>query len=150
MPHRILSLTSLVGAFLLICGCSSGTADVTGSVTYNGKPVKTGTVTFFVDGATPKAGQISPDGTYKVAGVKIGPAKVTVASPDPSTPDPDKIKRETDPSKIKGGGGKRPTGGTGKASGDWVPLPAQYADFTKSGLSYTVQASENKYNIELK
>lgn len=148
MPHRILLLTSFVGAFLLICGCSSGTADVTGSVTYNGKPVKTGTVTFFVDGATPKAGQISADGTYKVTGVKIGAAKVTVASPDPSTPDPDKMKR--DPNNVKGGGGKRPTGGTGKASGDWVPLPAQYADFTKSGLSYTVQASENKYNIELK
>src|SRR3954471_13247665 len=79
MPSRLL----LPFAALLLAGCAPPRADVTGTVTFKGQAVTSGTVTLYSD-AGPRSGIIGPDGRYTVRRVAPGPhLKVTVASPDP-------------------------------------------------------------------
>ena len=59
-------------AALALTGCGGGTTDVSGKVTYKGKPVVYGTVVVLDGGGVPKSGAIQPDGTFRVSGVKVG------------------------------------------------------------------------------
>ncbi len=79
----------MILALLLSCGCggprASGT--VTGTVTYDGKPVNDATITFTpVDGVgTTAAGTIS-DGKYSVTGVTVGKKKVLIVGEEKTNP----------------------------------------------------------------
>ena len=72
----------LVLCALLIAGCdASKFAEVSGTVTVDGKPVSAGSITFLpVDGLTPTAGGQIKDGKYSVK-VPVGPMKVTISAP---------------------------------------------------------------------
>jgi len=101
-------------------------------VTVDGTPANSGQVTF--TGAKGSiSGTIQPDGKYKAVGVPVGAVKVAVVPPPklPSAAPP-----------IEG------TAGTG-AVGPPVPIPAKYADVNSSGLSTTLKAGTNTYNIDL-
>jgi hypothetical protein len=71
-------------AALLAAGCSGGTkmADVTGTVTVDGKPAEQGSISFIpVDGKTPTAGgEIRAGGKYS-ARVPLGKMKVEIRVP---------------------------------------------------------------------
>ncbi|MFM8272040.1 MAG: hypothetical protein ACKODX_06855 [Gemmata sp.] len=69
-----------LGAALSAPGCSdSPTATVTGAVSYDGKPVKSGHVTFTpTDGKGPTAGALITDGKYTATNVPPGPKTVKV------------------------------------------------------------------------
>src|SRR4029077_6705571 len=69
--------------FLAITGCGAGTGDVTGTVTYQGKTVASGTVLIVGSDSLPYYGNIQDDGTYTVPKVPTGPAKIAVLSPGP-------------------------------------------------------------------
>lgn len=135
-------------AILTAAGCGGGTADVTGKVTYQGKPVVFGTVLVIGSDGVPKAGAIRKDGSYRVSGVKVGAATVTVSSPPPpgsrkATPrgdgrdaadDERRVADEpVDPELVK----------------SWFPIPERYADPEKSGLKTDV-ASGRPFDIDLK
>lgn len=64
----------------LVAGCGGGdnTAEVSGTVTYDGTPVADGAITFFPDKG-PTAGGSIKDGKYSTR-VAVGPAKVTITA----------------------------------------------------------------------
>ena len=74
-------------ALLLLGGCGSGLPErgkVTGKVTFNGKPVPEGTVTFYPQTGRSASGRIQPDGTYTLTtfdegdGAIVGSHEVTI------------------------------------------------------------------------
>jgi hypothetical protein len=145
---RTLIGTAVGVAFLAAAGCGGGTADVAGKVTYQGKPVVFGTVLVIGPDGVPKSGAIQRDGTYRVAGVKVGAAKVSVSSPPPpgspkfagrkvgrDAVDDDKVITEepVDPEVAK----------------SWFPIPERYADPEKSGLKADV-AADRPFDIDMK
>src|SRR5438046_3166208 len=75
------------GLFLVIAlgcaGCSTA-ADVSGTVTYKGRPVAFGTV--MISGADGVAhyATLDRDGTYAMTGAPLGKVRVAVNSPDPN------------------------------------------------------------------
>jgi hypothetical protein len=145
-------MRALIGAavgvvVLAAAGCGGGTADVAGKVTYQGKPVVFGTVLVIGSDGVPKAGAIQKDGTYRVSGVKLGAAKVTVSSPPPpgsrkaapregrdAADDERRVADEpVDPELVK----------------SWFPLPERYADPAKSDLTTDVKPGQ-PFDIDLK
>ncbi|HLJ92681.1 MAG TPA: hypothetical protein VKU02_05735 [Gemmataceae bacterium] len=72
----LLLLVLLLG---LISGCGSGTASVSGAVTYNGEPVGNGFITFLpADGKGPSAGGQIEDGRFAVDNLIPGQKVVKV------------------------------------------------------------------------
>ena len=136
---------------LLVLGCGPSRGEVSGTVKYKNKAVKSGTVTFFssVDN-TAYAGTIKSDGTYVAENVPVGKATVVVVSLDPS-------KKPLSESRTEGKGrespnegkGARPEAKKGKATADWEPLPSKYADPTATPLAHDVQAGKSTFDIKL-
>src|SRR5262245_30640892 len=64
---------------LVVAGCNKPVGTVSGKVTYQGKALKGGGVTFVsADGGRSFVGAIGPDGSYKVPDIVAGTYKVTV------------------------------------------------------------------------
>lgn len=137
MPPTTKLLLPIVLA--IASGCGPSSADVHGKVTYRGRPVVAGSVTVEGIDGRPVSGSIRPDGSFEIAGTVTGPARVAVASPDPSL------------------GLPAPTLASGKAiklppkirPAEWVPLPPQYRDVRTSGLSYSLAAGSNSIDVKL-
>ena len=124
---------ALVG-LLAVAGCGPGTATVAGKVSYQGKPVVWGSVTLqAADGSMHQVG-LNPDGTYRLDGVPVGPAKAGVSSPDP----------KPSPRAVAAGGPAGPQ----PPAGAWFPLPERFADPAKSGL--TVPVGGGPADLDLK
>jgi len=68
----------------LVVGCGGGGADtgeLSGSVTYDGKPVGEGSITFIAtDGKSPTAGGAIKDGKYTATKVPVGTSKVSISA----------------------------------------------------------------------
>jgi hypothetical protein len=134
------TIAGLLALAALACGCGSGSAPVTGRVTYQGKPVVWGSVTFkAADGSMHQIG-INLDGTYRLEHVPVGPAVVGVSSPDPA---PSARARQLGGDEGRGRPGPPPV-----PAGAWFPLPAKYADPATSGV--TVHVGRDSGDIELK
>jgi hypothetical protein len=82
MPlHRAACLFCFLAAMLTLTSCGdSKIATVKGTVTFNGKPIESGSISFFpVDGAKAgTAGGIIKDGKYSCSDVPIGLMRVYV------------------------------------------------------------------------
>jgi hypothetical protein len=66
----------------LLAGCGGGPAvgEVSGTVTYDGQTVETGSIAFHpADGNGPSAGGAITNGKYTVANVPVGTAKVRIS-----------------------------------------------------------------------
>ncbi|WP_425395293.1 hypothetical protein [Aeoliella sp.] len=119
------------------CNESATIAPFTGTVTYNGKPLEFGSVTFqpAAGGAIARA-QIQPDGTFELTtdgrtGAPIGMNNVRV----------------TCFANQKPGAAQA---GDGEASLGKALIPERYSRFSSSGLTIEVKAGENPpYEIEL-
>ena len=117
-------------ALLLVAGCG-GPGTVTGKVTFKGGPLPGGLVTV-VDAADNRyPGQIQKDGSYIVANVPTGPAKVVVGT----TAKTGSIMHPDDR--------KEPFG-------PYVQIPKRYAQPEKSGLALQVKNGTQELNIDLK
>lgn len=67
---RVLTLSTLTLCFV---GCGgSGLVSVKGKVTYNDKPVTSGTITFAAEDKASAYGEIMPDGSYELMTEKPG------------------------------------------------------------------------------
>ena len=120
-----------------IAGCGR-TGDVSGQVSFKGKPLVCGTVQFEASDKTFKQGIINRDGSYSIDGVPVGEAKVAVNSPNPKSGDFQPLHRE----------GRPPPPPRPEIPG-WFPIPTEYQDLSKPRLTYTIKAGENKIDIEL-
>jgi hypothetical protein len=129
---------------VVISGCGSGTVNMRGKVTYQGRPVLSGCVTVLNADGTASSGVIQPDGTYSVEGVKRGRVKVGVVCPDPQharsilNPKAGQIQ------------GKNTHAQTKPGTGGWYPLPRDLGDPEKSGLECDVSSSRVTFDIETK
>ena len=123
---------------LVAVGCQ-GKGDVSGKVTYKGKPLVFGTVQFEGRDGMLRQGNIETDGSYTVSGVATGEAKVAVSSRNPKSSDFIPMQRE--------GAEKRPP--PPDVPG-WFRIPEKYETTFNSGLTYTIKPGPNTINIELK
>src|SRR5215475_11261466 len=81
LPRRLIFWHGCL-ALLAVSGCASQ-GDVTGTVTYQGKNVASGSVIIRGSDLLPYSGAIEEDGTYVVRNVPTGLAKITVVSLPP-------------------------------------------------------------------
>jgi hypothetical protein len=130
-------------AGLAAAGCGPAKGDVAGKVTFNDKPVVTGTVSFLGADGLLRSGNIQPDGTYRVTGVGAGPAKVAVISPNPW----DEYQKLVKIQKSKEAADKIPPPTIDKK--DWFAIPKTYESPEQSPLSFTVKGGSNSYDIPL-
>jgi hypothetical protein len=138
-PMRSLCLRAVVAALLPLAAAGCGHGDVSGKVTYKGKPLVFGTVQFQGSDKIIKQGNIESDGTYFVSDVATGEAKVAVSSLNPASPLFQPLQRE----------GMAPPPPRPEVKG-WFPIPGEYQDLTKPKLTFQVKSGENKIDIDLK
>lgn len=146
MRLQRLIICPTVGILLALaagCGKVDRFGAVSGSVSYKGKPIPAGTVTFHGPGGKIETAQIRPDGTYQMPKVLVGATKVTVETPRLSRLPPAlaKAMREGDEATIAAA---QRDGATIVRS---VPIPETFKDPDKSGLSLDVHEGEQKFNI---
>jgi hypothetical protein len=131
----------LLGFAVTGCGGQS-TGDITGKVTYDGKPLPAGRVMFFWRGGeNAYSSVIKEDGSYSLFKVPVGPVQVTVETFPPV------------PVGILGGmGGAKPDAAPTMPPGSarYVKIPAKYRDKIKSLLTYEVKKGAQTYDIDLK
>src|SRR5581483_4829114 len=135
--HRLTAcVTIAAGCLVAATGCGPARGDLGGTVTYQGQPVRSGSVTVLGGDGIPRTDAIREDGTYLVQNIAPGPVKIAVASPDPA-----RAHLHT----RKSGSAISPITRPG-----WFAIPDDYGDFNKSGLSVQLTAGRNTYAIELK
>jgi hypothetical protein len=137
------------GLLLLTVGCNSkGT--VTGSVSYQSKPIPSGTIIFVPDNGATSVTAAIVDGNYTVEKVPPGPAKIGVTStyiaPNEMTPmqrmmQKDKSSLPPEARKAFEAGGQAKPG---------IKIPDNYSDPQQSALTYTVKGGSQKHDIDLK
>ena len=127
----------LAASVVVLAGCGGGemkTAVVRGKVTYNGRPVPNGTITFVPEGGGPSAtGQTGSDGTFALTtyksddGAVLGKHKVMiVAVQDTSNLLPE---QRNLPAPV---------------------IPDKYLSTATSDLTATVEDKENRIDFDLK
>ncbi|HEV3116900.1 MAG TPA: hypothetical protein VGY58_07610 [Gemmataceae bacterium] len=138
-------------ALLFIVGCGGGVGEITGQVTYNGEPIPVGRITFLSEAGNQEVvSAYIIRGKYTVPRCPAGPAKITIESLEP--PSPDVLKGTKQSLALPGMGGKNPAGGMKapeipdelKQLADGPPLkhlqiPRDYANPETSHLTYEVR-----------
>src|SRR5580765_8347832 len=119
MTASIRALPAL-GVFLLLAapGCGPAAADVSGTVTYKGKPVRSGTVMLLGESGTPLYADLNDAGAFTFSAVPVGKVRMTVSSPDPARAT---MNRGDTQAKSKGTPDPR-----------WFPLHPKFSDPDKS------------------
>jgi hypothetical protein len=145
-PALLFPSLVLVGLTLMAAGCSGGSGTVTGRVTFNGKPLALGTITFHAEAGDQEVfNALIRDGSYSVDGVRAGPTKVTVVTVD--TAQVGAPPTEAGGAREKGDGLKAPPK---KPSSSFVALPKHYSNPGSSGLGLEVHQGTQTFNVELK
>ncbi|MCL2623484.1 MAG: hypothetical protein FWD31_07445 [Planctomycetaceae bacterium] len=145
-----LGIVLLVTAVAMTAGCGPKrppTAKVNGTVTYQGKPLATGTIIFEVDDARPATGKIVDGNIVDVTtfdkndGVSIGLAKIAIVAREEveeiiaDTGDPSAARRP--PANYMGIGGR-------------LILPPHYGNPSTSQLTATIEkGKENTIDLVL-
>ncbi len=122
-----------------LVGCGSGvspTADVTGEVTLDGKPLETGVIIFETTGARPSTGKIENGKivevtTYKTGdGASVGQSKVSITAFKP----PESVE-------VSHPGDEMPTDANYMVG--TLLLPERYSNPESSGLTAEIKEGEN-------
>lgn len=148
---RGLGLALFAAAILAFAGCAHPTGTVKGKVTYSGKVVKGGSITFVsTEGHPSVSGSIKEDGTYIVEKVPAGSAKVCVEteSLNPAKRTSTKFTKYGPPPGQEGPEGFK--SGGGEDTKNFVKIPASYSNPETTTLSLTVSSGEQEFNVELK
>lgn len=147
LAYRAAAGVSALGvAIVVIAAFFHGTpmANVTGRVTYQGRPVIWGSVVIAGKDGRTAAGPIKPDGTFAVTGAPTDAVSVAVVSRDPLL--------QTWATNIKESR-NRPTAKAFSASPvdrkKWFPLPAKYEDPENSGVTAKLKSGDNEFNVDL-
>ena len=151
---RCLLLTGALLAMLLTgCGGGPRLGKVSGRVTFNGKPVPTGTIMFYPDAGPAAVGAIGPDGAYSLTTIKQGDGAVvgshrvsiqaTTVGPG-SLADPKSFEEEMDLAQRKDPKAKVLV--PGKV--EWI-VPEKYSRPETTDLTATVQPGANTIDFVL-
>jgi hypothetical protein len=129
------SVYILVALGLFVVGCGKRSAQVAGTVSYQGKSLPSGSVTFFNKDNQIVGSSTIANGKYKIPQTQPGSVKITVTTPP------------TVNSNAKTG--PKP------AEGMPVPvvsiaIPPKYGSPDQSGLSFEVKPGSQEYSIDLK
>jgi hypothetical protein len=144
-------------ALVLALGCGKGgttPASVYGKVTYNGQPLKGGTIAFHDKNGGLYNGTIGLDGSYKISDLPAAAMTITVET---DTAKVDSTAQPTYGANSRAGGAKKDKGqiqskapeGVELTKGEYVPIPKKYAVETRSGLTATLHAGSQEQNIDL-
>ena len=149
-------------ALLLAClslGCGGGNplapANVSGSVTYKGKPVPAGTVQYFTSDGVAYASPIAKDGTYSITDLPVGDMVVVVETKSATE---QTIKKDKDTDRRMGSVQSRPgsneagsaaSAATAVEAPVYMMIPEKYEKKATSPLTYTTKQGRNVNNIEL-
>jgi hypothetical protein len=145
-------------------GCGGGSGDLSGAVSYQGKPLASGSILLIDADGKPRTARIQEDGSYHFAGVPVGEAKLAVYnSPDPAKVDEFRKREELrmkalrEKSRVKRGILQEDTPTEAVAPAlptvdrtKWFAIPAEYGDLERSGLRVTIHGGTNTYPIEMK
>jgi hypothetical protein len=155
LKFRLGLLLALVLGLVAGCGTNSATpARVSGTVTYNGQPVKAGNISFHTDKGS-YSSSLSATGTYEIVDLPMGSAAVTIET---ESQNPDKKAQaygggmgpKMDPGKMAGGA---PAGAGGKSKEEmaalYVKIPAKYADPKTTTLNVTLERGRQVKNFDL-
>ena len=130
----------LVGTLLPGCGKPKGS--VSGQVTFNGTPLKSGFVTFLPEKGAAVDSPIDSEGKYSVKNVPVGKAKISIRSQAGTSQEAfSQIKDPKNPKEMMQALKPKPSG---------QMLPQNYNDPDKSGLTFEVKQGPQEHNIELK
>jgi hypothetical protein len=70
-------------ALVALAGCSASTTEMSGTITFDGEPVKEGAINVVpLDGKGQSAGGAIKDGHYTVADAPLGEVKITITATD--------------------------------------------------------------------
>jgi len=135
---------------LVLVGCQPATGSITGKVSYQGKALPVGNITFVVAERPPASAQIR-DGAFSIDKVPTGEAKIAITAPAPPAKGPAGPKGAP---KDKGGGPTKavlPSGVDygGREEINTLKIPDHYADLEKSGLKHTVVSGKQEFNVDL-
>lgn len=124
----------------LYAGCGQSNR-VTGTVTFDGKPLPAGQVTFLCDGKGRPAiaATISAAGAYEIVNPPTGRAHVFVRTFKPQPKPPPGVDPETG----------RDYSADWVDTGPFVPIPKKYASPETSGLEYRIIPGDQTFDIVL-
>ena len=137
----------LVPLAFLLAGCGGGRGTVSGEVTFNGKPIPWGRITFLGQEEN-KTALSSPiiEGKYTIKDFPAGPVRIGVESFKAKAIDVKKIPPMMLERAREGGMAEPPPQVVGK----FVEIPLKYANPDQSGLDYVVERGEQTHNVPLK
>jgi len=139
-----LGLVSIAILSASVCGCGKNTAAISGKISYKGRAVTYGSVTFVSADKTARSGVISPDGAYSIDEVPPGNAVIAVISRNPA------LGRTIVKRDKSAQGGQKETTDRESSEKNWFPLPTKYESVKTSGLECTVPPRSYKLDIDLK
>ncbi|HZV04841.1 MAG TPA: hypothetical protein VE999_07140 [Gemmataceae bacterium] len=131
---------------VLTMGCGKGVrhsaehGEVSGDVTYKGKPVTGGAITFVADDGFTSNDRIDETGHYTIK-PPVGPVKITI--------DNRMLTQRANPNAMKGAGPRPGGSDPNPIKGKYVRIPDKYYKTTDTPLTYTVKKGSQTYNIEL-
>jgi len=150
----ILRIARGFALLLFVClgstGCGKGKGEVTGTVTFNDKPLTFGTVSVMDDDGLAQQATIEKDGSYRFERVTAGEARFVVTCVDPK--EAEKIRktlgRSRDSVRSKGRPSEKAEKDPVESKGSLIP--SRYGDFTQSDLKHTVEpGTTNKIDLKL-
>jgi|SRR5262245_21062177 len=143
--RSVRAVALLLPILLAGCGKVDHFGEVSGTVSYKGKRIPAGTVTFHGADGRVETAQIQPDGTYRAPKVLVGPTRVTVETPNPSRLSPAlaKAMKEGDEQAMAAA---RRDGATIVPS---VPIPEKYKNPDQSELKLDIMEGSQVFEIPL-
>jgi hypothetical protein len=145
-PHRPW-LALLLPFVFALAGCGGGKGTVSGEVTYNGKPIPWGRITFVsqVGNQTVHSTPIIK-GKYTIANCPVGLVKISIESIPAKAVDTSKIP----PMMLERSKEAHRPEPPPDVIGQHLQIPLKYANPDMSGLEHTVEPGEKEHNIALK
>ncbi|MFO0880450.1 MAG: hypothetical protein U0840_24155 [Gemmataceae bacterium] len=139
--YLTLALALLIG--LTAVGCGGGTGNISGEVKVKDKPLPDGLITFFSQEGKKKVvlGPIK-DGKYKVEGVPVGKAIITVQTVTKAPAFDIKAKDGGKEPPVKGKDAKKPDPKNAP-----VTVATKYGDQKTSGLEVTVALGDQTHDL---
>lgn len=151
---RCLSYLALVTGVSAL-GCGSGgnaaiPAKVSGTVSYKGQPIKSGSMRFHAEDGSSFQGMIATDGSYTADGLPVGELVVTVEteSVKPDRPAP-KGKDAAMRSKMMDTRMQAAPEGTVTAQSLYIKIPDKYNNPKTSPLKVTLTNGRQVHNFDL-
>lgn len=117
----------------LLIGCADSQGELKGSVSYKGTPLNSGSILFQCEAGPVESVEIQGDGTYVIAGLPKGPAKISVQVSKPPQPGPDGVI----------------TNEPGTYEPNPVLIPQKFGNVETSGLSVEVEGAQQTFDIAL-